>query len=237
VSKPARPGAWLVRIRNANLFRDYRPVIRELDWTLHLGEHWAVMGANGSGKSTLLSLLYGDLHPALGGTIERRGVPFGTHIERWKARVGWVSPELQAEYFVAKSIEEIVISGRYASVGLNDPPTSADRRIATRWLRFFDIEPLRERGPRQVSYGQLRKALIARAMVNDPQLLLLDEPLTGLDLDVRAEILDALDHVAAHGTQVVMAVHDEADIPAFVTNVLRIDGRGRVHQKRIADSG
>ncbi len=182
-------------IRNASLYRDYRPVIRELNWTIHRGEHWAVLGANGSGKSTLLSMIYGDLHPALGGTIERAGLPRGARIEEWKHRVGWVSPELQADHYLAKSLEEIVISGRYASVGLNEPPTKADRRAAQRWLRFFGIEHLRERGPRQVSYGQMRLALIARAMVNDPELLLLDEPCTGLDGDVRAHVL-AL--IAAH---------------------------------------
>jgi molybdate transport system ATP-binding protein len=226
--QPGERGDWLVRIRGADLFRDYRPVIRDLNWTIHAGEHWAIMGANGSGKSTLLSLIYGDLHPALGGTIERRGVPRGTRIERWKARVGWVSPELQADHYGAKSIEEIVISGRYASVGLNQPPTAADRRIARRWLQFFGIDALRERGPRQVSYGQMRKALIARAMVNAPRLLLLDEPLTGLDTDVRDEVFAALERVAAQGTQLVIAVHDEGDIPAFVTNVLEIGKGGKV---------
>ena len=91
----------------------------------------------------------------------RDGLPRGTHIENWKHRVGWVSPELQADHYLAESIEEIVISGRYASVGLNEPPTDADRRAAARWLQFFAIEQLRARGPRQVSYGQMRLALFA----------------------------------------------------------------------------
>src|SRR5690606_23980900 len=144
---------------------------------------------NGSGKSTLLSLIYGDLHPALGGHIERRGVPHGTHIGEWKRRVGWVSPELQADHHTVGSIEEIVISGRHASVGLNEPPSAADHRAAARWLRFFGIWALRHRSPRQVSYGQMRLALLARAMAGEPELLLLDEPCTGLDGDVRAQVL------------------------------------------------
>lgn len=221
-------GAFLVRISNAAIFRDYRPVIRDLNWTLHSGEHWAVLGANGAGKSTLLSMIYGDLHPALGGTIERAGVATGERIENWKRRVAWVSPELQADHFAAHSIEEIVISGRYASVGLNWPATAADKRIARRWLEFFGIAALRDRGPRSVSYGQMRLALFARAMVNEPELLLLDEPCTGLDGDVREHVLHEIEKLARGGTQIVMAVHDPEDIVPAVRNVLRIKaGRAR----------
>jgi molybdate transport system ATP-binding protein len=218
----------LVVIHAADIYRDYRPVIRNLDWTLARGENWAIQGANGSGKSSLLNLIYGDLHPALGGTIERDGVPKGTHIKAWKHRVGWVSPELQADHYLAQSIEEIVISGRYASVGLNDAPTRADRKAADRWLQFFNIEHLRARGPRQVSYGQMRLALFARAMMNDPELLLLDEPCTGLDGDVRATVLGFIEQLVQQGTQIVMAVHDPEDIVPSVKHVLRINRGGKV---------
>lgn len=214
--------APLIQLTNTTLYRDYRLVISNLTWTLNRGEHWAVLGANGSGKSTLLSLLHGDLHPALGGTIERQGVPRGTRIEEWKKRVGWVSPELQADHYLAKSIEEIVVSGRYASVGLDLPPTAADRRAAQRWLKYFGIEALTQRAPRQVSYGQMRLALIARAMVNDPELLLLDEPCTGLDRDVRAHVLEVLQRLATQGVQLVMAVHDAEDIVPAIGKILRI---------------
>ncbi len=231
-SRGRAASAPLVVIESATIFRDYRSVIRGLDWTLSRGEHWAVLGGNGSGKSTLLSLICGDLHPALGGKIERQGIPPGTRIEEWKRRVGWVSPELQASYFAAKSIEEIVISGRYASVGLNEPATRADRAAASRWLKFFGIEHLRERGPRQVSYGQMRLALIARAMVNDPELLLLDEPCTGLDGDVREHVLAVIERLARTGTQIVMAVHDAEDIVPAVQRVLRIGKGGRAVEHR-----
>lgn len=227
-SRNQKSSAPLFVIRNAEIYRDYRPVIRKLDWTLARGENWAILGANGSGKSSLLNMIYGDLHPALGGTIERDGVPKGTHIEAWKHRLGWVSPELQADHYGAASIEEIVISGLYSSVGLNDAPTKADRKAADRWLQFFNIEHLRARGPRQVSYGQMRLALFARAMINDPELLLLDEPCTGLDGDVRATVLGFIEQLAGQGTQIVMAVHDPEDIVPAVKHVLRINRGGKV---------
>lgn len=155
-------------------------------------------------------------------------MPRGTRIEAWKKRVGWVSPELQADHYLSKSIEEIVISGRYASIGLNDTPTRADRRTAERWLRFFNIEHLRARGPRQVSYGQMRVALFARAMINDPELLLLDEPCTGLDGDVRATLIGFIQQLAERGTQVIVAVHDVEDIVPAVSKVLKIARGGTV---------
>jgi molybdate transport system ATP-binding protein len=220
--KNAHESRPLVTISNATLYRDYRLVLRDLNWTLYAGEHWAVLGANGAGKSTLLSLIYGDLHPALGGTIVRGGLSTGDRIEEWKRRVAWVSPELQADHFAAHSLEEVVISGRYASVGLNAPPTAADRRIARHWLDFFGIGALRDRGPRSVSYGQMRLALLARAMANDPELLLLDEPCTGLDGDMRERVLREIERLARSGTQIVMAVHDVEDIVPAVRNLLRI---------------
>lgn len=219
---------WLVELRDVNLYRDYRPIIRDLNWTICRGEHWAILGANGSGKSTLLNLLYGDMHPALGGTIKRRGVPVGTRIEVWKRRVGWVSPELQADHYLAKSVEEIVISGKYSSVGLNELPTASERKQAARWLEFFGITRLKDRGPRSVSYGQMRLALFARAMMNEPELLLLDEPCTGLDGEVRAHVLSVLEQLARSGVQIVMAVHDPEDIIPSVNHVLRIARGGRV---------
>src|SRR5690606_23669733 len=227
-----RASSPLIRLKDVTLYRDYRPVIRDLNWTLDRGEHWAILGPNGSGKSTLLSLLYGDLHPALGGSIERAGAPFGTPIEEWKQRVGWVSPELQADHYGAKSIEEIVISGRYSSVGLNEAPTRGDRIAARRWLEFFGRAALRERGPRQGSSGQMRLALFARAMIKTPELLLLDERCTGLDGDVREHVLDLLQRLATSGTQIIMAVHDPEDIIPAVRHVLEIRRGGRTVQRQ-----
>jgi molybdate transport system ATP-binding protein len=224
-------GAWLIELRDVNLYRDYRPVIRELNWIIRRGEHWAILGANGSGKSTLLNVLYGDMHPALGGTINRRGAPVGTRIEVWKRRVGWVSPELQADHYLAKSLEEIVVSGKYSSVGLNEPPTPRDRKQAAHWLEFFGIAGLKDRGPRSVSYGQMRLALFARAMMNEPELLLLDEPCTGLDGDVRAHVLSVLEQLARSGVQIVMAVHDPEDIIPSVKHVLKIGRGGRATEQ------
>ena len=214
----------LIRLSQVDLYVEYRPVLRDLDWTLRDGEHWAVYGANGAGKSSFLKLLYGDLSPALGGTIERTGFPRGAHIAEWKRWVGYVSPELQSDYAVDVTLLDLVASGRYASIGLVDEATAEDRRIAARWLGFFGLSAAARRRPRELSYGQLRRALIARAMAADARILLLDEPLTGLDPTQRAIMKRLLGRLMKRVT-VLAAVHHAEDLPRGMTHGLRLHNR------------
>jgi molybdate transport system ATP-binding protein len=228
---PARRGATpspLLRLHGVDLYRDYVPVLSGIDWTVRTGEHWAVLGANGSGKSTLLRFLYGGLPSALGGTFERRGHPPGTHLEEWRRRVAFVSPEQQAEYRDRVTVEDLVVSGLRSSVGLDEPSTAEERRLARAALRRAGIAAWGARAFHALSYGQRRLALLARALVRRPELLLLDEPLTGLDVRWRRRVQDLLREIASRGTQLVMAVHHEDDLLPEVRHVLWLrNGRAR----------
>jgi len=226
-------GEQFIALRDIELYRDYRAVLKKFDCTILRNEHWVIMGANGSGKTSLLMMLYGDLHPKLGGKIERAGHPKGTPIALWKKRVGWVSPELQADHFHAGTIEQVVASGRYSSVGLNEAITASDRAIAHAGLALVGLNGCENRGVREVSYGQMRLALLARALVNQPELLLLDEPFSGLDTRWRRLMQHALETVIATGTQVIMAVHQKADLIPSINRVLKIEKGGTVDWKTL----
>jgi molybdate transport system ATP-binding protein len=211
----------LVRLHGVSVFRDYREVLRGLDWTLARGEHWSITGPNGSGKSTLLALLYGDLPAAHGGQVERAGLMHGQPIELWKHRVGLVSPELQAAYAATQcNVRDLIVSGLHSSIGLNVPATRAETALATRVARELGLQPLLERGPRELSYGQLRAALFARAFTQDRELWLLDEPFDGLDDQLRLLVGRRLHEAVRRGAQVVVATHHHEDVPRYVTREL-----------------
>jgi molybdate transport system ATP-binding protein len=230
LSKPASARAApagasaLLSLSQVHLYVAYRSVLRNLNWQIRNGEHWAIYGENGSGKSSLLKLLYGDLSPALGGRIVRSGFPKGTPIIEWKRQVGYVSPELQGDYAINVSVFDLVASGRYSSIGLVDEPTAHDRRVARRWLKFFGLLSAAASRPRELSYGQLRRALIARAMAADPRILLLDEPLTGLDPGQRTIMKRLLEKLMKRST-LIIAVHHEEDLPRGMTHALHLHNR------------
>jgi len=221
---PGTGAPVLIRLSHVKLYVEYRLVLRDLDWELRTGEHWAVYGANGAGKSSFLKLLYGDLSPALGGRIERSGFPKGTPIKEWKRQVGYVSPELQSDYAVNVTVFDLVASGRYSSIGLVDEPTARDRGVANVWLRYFGLLSVAKRRPRELSYGQLRRALIARAMAADARILLLDEPLTGLDPTQRAIMKRLLERLMKQVTLIV-AIHHAEDLPRGMSHGLRLHNR------------
>jgi molybdate transport system ATP-binding protein len=221
----------LLRLSNVDLYVEYRLVLRALNWQLRRGEHWAVFGANGAGKSSFLKLLYGDLFPAVGGKIRRYGLPQDAPISEWKLHVGYVSPELQTQYAADVSVLGLVASGRHASIGLAQPMSAADAAVARRWLKFFALLSVATRRPRELSYGQLRRALLARAMAAAPDILLLDEPLTGLDPKQRAIMKRLLERLMRSQVTLVAAVHHAEDLPRGMQRTLHLHKR----QARIED--
>ena len=225
-------GPVLLRLSNVDLYVGHRAVLRAVNWQLRQGEHWSVFGANGAGKSSFLKLLYGDLSPALGGKIERVGYPAGTPIFEWKRRVGYVSPELQSHYAMDVELMELVASGRHSSIGLAAPMTAADLKNARDWLALFKLLKLARRRARELSYGQLRRALIARAMAANPKILLLDEPCTGLDPIQRAAMKRLLERLMQRHVTIVAAVHHAEDLPRGMTRGLHLHKR----HARVEDS-
>ena len=222
------PGRPLLQFERVSVYREGRRVISGLDWTVGPGEHWAVSGANGSGKSTLISLVYGDLPAAAGGSVRRDGIGTGVPISDWKSRVGLVSAELQSRCAsLDEPVLDVVVSGLHSSIGLDARPDGRERETAMHALDAAGAAHLASRRPRELSYGQLRLVLLARALVVRRQMLLLDEPFDGLAASARIRVLDLIERAARSGAQVIMVAHHAADVPRWVTHRLEFVRPGR----------
>ena len=140
-------------------------LLRDIDWEVRSGECWIVRGANGAGKSTLLRTIYGDHPVAAGGRLQRAGIELGVPLSEFKQRCGIVAPQLQTDYPRDTPVQDVVISGLHASIGLNEAPDARERSLAARALELCGAGALRERRLASLSYGQVRRVLFARALV------------------------------------------------------------------------
>ena len=191
----------LVALRNADVHVDEAHILHGIDLEVRAGDCWVVHGPNGSGKSTLLRTIYGDHAVASGGSIVRAGIVPGVALEKFKLRTAYVAPHLQTWHAPTMPVMEVVASGRYASIGLNDTITANDRKHAERALRRFGMFAMRSRTLAEMSYGQARRILFARAWAREPTLALLDEPFAGLDRATRADLTRRLNDMAGRGRQ------------------------------------
>lgn len=218
--------APIIVLRDANVWLAGRHVLRHVDWRLMPGERWLVTGANGSGKSSFLRLLHGQLRPALGGEITWPGFGNPRNIWELRRRVAWLSPELQAAYRYPSTVRACIASGFESSVGQTRALTAAEAARVEELLEELTLVELGDRLLSKLSYGQARRALIGRALANQPALLLLDEPWEGLDAPMAALLNRTLARITASGTQLVCASHLNAHREHF-THELTIEG-GRV---------
>jgi molybdate transport system ATP-binding protein len=216
--------APLVRLDRASVYLDEHRVLENLSFEVRPGDCWVIHGHNGSGKSTLLRTLYGDHGVASGGRIVRAGIVPGVPLQEFKQRVGIVAPHLQADHPQELTVAAVVQSGRHASIGLNDAPSAADRAAAQRSLDFFGLSELASRMLKELSYGQLRRVLFARAWACRPSLLLLDEPFSGVDAPTRLSLMAHVASMVASGTAVVMTTHYRSEWPACITHELELGG-------------
>ena len=220
----ARP---LLQVERADVRVDGHPVLHGIDWTVRRGEHWAVVGPNGAGKSTLLRLAVGDEQAMPGGGVSRLGLGPGAGVWEVKARVGVVSPELQARFRADIPAEEAVLSGLTSSIGVDFAPTPRQRRKAAVKMARLGVRHLAGRGVHTLSYGEMRRVLVARALLRNPKLLVLDEPMNGLDPAAREALSRSLAWMARRGVTLVMATHHREELPPVVTHELELRA-GRV---------
>jgi len=222
----AAGGRTLISIEHADVLVEGHRVLRDVTWRMRDGENWVVRGPNGAGKSTFLRLLTAEEHAAPGGRIER--LDLGDRPSVWdvKARIGMVTPRLQADHRLDASGEEVVLSGFFSSIGLGDEPTPAQRAAAARWMERLGVGHLARRRIDSLSYGELRKLLLGRALVIEPEVLLLDEPFNGLDPASREETMRVVQGLCESGTRIVLVTHHDSEVVPAVNRELELrDGR------------
>jgi len=188
------------------------------------GEHWAIVGANGSGKTTLLRLAGGYLWPS-SGSVSVLGHRFGTvDLRELRKRIGWVSSALAEMINRNQSALDIVVSGVKAATALFEKPTDEQVRRAHRLLADLDCDGVAAQRFATLSLGEQQKTLIARALMADPQLLILDEACAGLDLRTREHLLETIEDLAGRGDMtLVFVTHHIEEITAAFSHVLILD--------------
>ena len=198
-----------------------RTILKDVDWTIMNGDRWALSGQNGSGKSTLLSLICADNPQSYACDITLFDRPRGSGESIWdiKKHIGYVSPEMHRSYKRNLPAIRIVASGLMDSIGLYAVPDEKDYGKCRWWMNIFGIGDLADRPFLQLSSGEQRLVLLARAFVKDPQLLILDEPLHGLDLWNRRLVKDVIETFCQrrHKT-LIMVTHYESELPACMTH-------------------
>jgi molybdate transport system ATP-binding protein len=228
--RPAVPGAELVRFRNVQAKWGDALILDRVDWTVRQGESWAIVGPNGSGKSTLLSFIFGENPQVYANDVRLFGRPRGTGESVWdiKRRIGWVSPEFHLSCDPTLAGLDTVLTGFYDGTALCEIPTPRQRAAARQWLRKLRIAPLADRRFGQMSTGEQRMLLLARALVKVPRLLILDEPCQGLDRRHRMDFVAEVDRQIRRGATVLYVTHRRDEIPPSIRRILHLkDGRAR----------
>ena len=223
VNEPLPEGAEIVRLNRVSIRYGERTILKELDWVIHQGEKWALCGQNGSGKSTLLSLICADNPQSYACDIHLFGRKRGSGESIWdiKKRIGYVSPELHRAFRENRSTRDIVASGLQQHGSIYGQMKEKRDDVCDYWMKIFGIDSLKERSFLQLSSGQQRLALLARAFVKDPDLIILDEPLHGLDTYNRRRVKTIIDSFCRRpGKTLIMVTHYEEELPSCITNRL-----------------
>jgi molybdate transport system ATP-binding protein len=231
LSKPAPllrsldPFETAVKMEKVQIKYGSKTILSDFSWKVKRGERWAIKGPNGSGKSTLISLITADNPQAYSQDITLFDRKRGTGESIWdiKRKIGYLSPELHLYFKEGGSCFSVVASGLFDTLGLFKRLSEEQMAQANHWMQVMGIVHLKERSFLQISGGEQRMVLITRALVKNPELLILDEPCQGLDRVQTDHLKSVLDYLAANSEMTLLYVsHYDRDIPSCVNQVLEL---------------
>jgi len=215
----------VVKCDNVTIKYGNRTILKDLNWIVMKGEHWALQGPNGSGKSTLLSLICADNPQGYACGISLFGNLRGTGETIWdiKRHIGYVSPEMHRAYTSDLPAVRIVASGLSDSVGLYFKPDKEQYEICKWWMNIFGIGDKADTSFLKLSSGEQRLTLLARAFVKDPDLLILDEPLHGLDNHNRRLVKDIIETFCQRPEKtLIMVTHYQEELPKCIDHSITL---------------
>jgi len=220
----------LIVLRDGVVSYNDRPILNQLSWQVNPGEHWQIVGPNGAGKSTLLSLITGDHPQGYSNDLTLFGRRRGSGETIWdiKRHIGYVSSSLHLDYRISSSVRNVILSGFFDSIGIYQAVSDRQQKLTTQWLSLLGLGGAHGDAPfHSLSWGQQRLALIARALVKHPTLLILDEPLQGLDPLNRQLVRRFIDVLIQQGaTQLLFVSHHAEDAPQCITHRLTFVAEG-----------
>lgn len=235
------PGGQLnavIRMKDVDVSYGDKKILQQVNWEVKEGERWLLSGPNGAGKSTLLSLITADNPQAYANEIylfdRKRGS--GESIWDIKKRIGYLSPELILFFDSSNSVFEAVASGLFDTIGLFRQVTDEQMQRVYDWLELLGIRSLARKRLNELSAGEQRRALLARALIKNPPLLILDEPCQGLDDETEDGLLELINAVCVAGNKTLLYVtHYANKRPECVDRIIRLE-KGRVIQSGLLEN-
>lgn len=222
-----------------NFVREKRAILRDISWVIDSSERWVIVGPNGAGKTTLLSMLASLTHPS-SGLVTILGERLGkTDVFELRPRVGFASSDMTNRIPYNESVLDTVLTAAYGVMGRwQEDYEEIDTRRALRVLSEWRLDHLADTTIRTLSDGEKKRVQIARAVMTDPELLLLDEPAGSLDVGAREDVIEMLDHFASDpgSPAMVMVTHHVEEIPAGFTHLLVISDGAIIAQGPIGET-
>lgn len=221
---------FAIRMKNTGVRYSENQILEHIDWDVKKGERWSLSGPNGSGKSTLLSLINADNPQAYANEIylfdKRRGR--GESIWDIKKKIGFVSPELHLYFDITITVFAVVASGLFDTIGLFRQLNEEQEVIINNWIKLLELEELSGKLLCNLSLGKQRLVLLARALVKNPPLLILDEPAQGLDEEQTNLLKSIIEQICDHSDKTLIYVtHLKEEIPSCVTKFIELEN-GRI---------
>lgn len=207
-------GDELINFKNVSVSFDGRQVLDKISWTIKKGDFWQLIGPNGSGKTTMLSLITGDSHKGYGQDLTLFGQKKGSGESVWdlKEKIGYFTPAMTDKFNGYHTLENMVISGIYDSIGLYKKASDQARGLAAKWIKLLRLEDKKNKQFLNLTTGEKRLVMTARAMIKHPPLLILDEPTAGLDDENAAFFVALVNKISAESDTAIVFVSHRKEI-------------------------